>query len=80
MNKYKFIIKSLLFTSVLSVLVGCSTDEKQKVTTMNTLVFQDEFNVNGALNNAYWTYDIGTGSNESTSRHGQQGTYISRFI
>ena len=43
--------------------MGCSTDEKQTVTTMNNLVMQDEFDVDGAPNSAYWSYNIGTGSN-----------------
>ncbi|WP_309613099.1 glycoside hydrolase family 16 protein [Flavobacterium sp.] len=55
--------KSFLTTALLLVVFGCSDDEKQKVTTMNKLVIQDEFDTNGAPNSAIWTYDIGTGSN-----------------
>lgn len=55
--------KSFLTTALLLVVFGCSDDEKQKVTTMNKLVMQDEFDTNGAPNSAIWTYDIGTGSN-----------------
>ena len=47
----------------LSVLMGCSTDEKQTVVTMKKLVLQDEFDVNGAPNSSYWNYNIGTGTN-----------------
>ena len=60
------IIKNIkLFTfSFLSIaLVGCSTDEKQKVTTMDQLVMQDEFDTAGPPNNTLWNYDLGTGIN-----------------
>lgn len=57
------ITKCLLITVLSLVIFSCSNDEKQKVTTMNKLVMQDEFDVNGAPNPAMWKYDIGTGSN-----------------
>ena len=56
-------IKSLALITVIVSIMGCSTDEKQTVTTMNNLVMQDEFDVDGAPNSAYWSYNIGTGSN-----------------
>jgi len=55
--------KYLVLGLSLSVLMGCSTDEKQKVVTMKKLVLQDEFDVNGAPNSSYWNYNIGTGTN-----------------
>lgn len=55
-------ISLVLFASIL-LCVSCSTDEDQTVVTMNNLVAQDEFNVDGAPNDAMWNYDIGTGSN-----------------
>lgn len=61
--KNKFQIKNILFLSVFLVLLSCSKDEKQTVVTMNQLVMQDEFDVNGAPNSAFWGYNIGTGSN-----------------
>ena len=45
------------------VIISCSKDEKQKVTTLNKLVMQDEFDTNGAPNSAIWNYNIGTGNN-----------------
>jgi len=57
-NNIQFIFLCSLFITLSS----CSTDEKQTVTTMNNLVFQDEFNENGAPNSSYWSYNIGTGS------------------
>lgn len=60
---FKFLkINTILFTIGFFV-VGCSTDEKQTVTTMTQLVMQDEFDTPGAPNNALWNYNIGTGSN-----------------
>ena len=60
--QYSSIRALALFITIVLVL-GCSTDEKQTVTTMNNLVMQDEFDVDGAPNSSYWSYDIGTGNN-----------------
>ena len=60
--KYKT-IKFLVLSTSLFVLMGCSTDEKQTVTTMNNLVMRDEFDMDGAPNSTYWSYNIGTGNN-----------------
>ncbi len=43
--------------------VSCDNDEEQQVTTLNNLVFADEFDVNGAPDPSKWTYNIGTGMN-----------------
>lgn len=51
-----FFLLGLLFT-----LNSCNEDETQTVTTKNNLVFADEFDVNGAPNPKFWTYDIGRG-------------------
>jgi beta-glucanase (GH16 family) len=61
--KYKLQLKNILVLSVFLVLLSCSKDEKQTVTTMNQLVIQDEFDVNGAPNSALWGYNLGTGNN-----------------
>jgi len=64
MNKKNIIIKkSFPFIASFFALLGCSNDEKQTVTTMNQLVMQDEFDVDGAPNNALWGFDIGKGPN-----------------
>ncbi|MEL7145244.1 MAG: glycoside hydrolase family 16 protein [Bacteroidota bacterium] len=42
---------------------GCNEDETQEVTTLSQLVMSDEFDVDGAPNDALWSYDIGTGVN-----------------
>ncbi|MFT5753725.1 MAG: beta-glucanase (GH16 family) [Flavobacterium sp.] len=46
-----------------SLLLSCSADEKQTVTTLDKLVLQDEFNIDGAPDSALWNYDIGKGPN-----------------
>jgi len=65
--KHKMRTKSTLLKSIYIaltvVVVGCTMDETQKVTNLNTLVMQDEFSTNGALNDMYWNHDIGTGDN-----------------
>jgi len=64
MNKvYIKSIKKAFFASSLLIVLSCSTNDKQTVTTMNQLVMQDEFDVNGAPDSALWGYNIGTGSN-----------------
>jgi beta-glucanase (GH16 family) len=61
MNKNSYI--SFLFVAVLFSFLGCSSDEKQTVTTMNKLAMEDNFDTAGAVNSAIWTNDIGTGNN-----------------
>ena len=51
------------FSLALLMVLSCSKDEKQTVTTLNKLVKQDEFDTNGAPNPNLWSYNIGTGSN-----------------
>lgn len=58
----KNIIKSVAVLSFFITICGCTPDEKQTVTTKFNLVFQDEFEVNGAPNPAIWSYDIGRGT------------------
>jgi beta-glucanase (GH16 family) len=60
---HKLKIQKILVASVLFLLISCSTDKKQTVTTLNKLVIQDEFDVAGAPNAALWINNIGTGSN-----------------
>jgi len=60
--KNKNIIQNIALIFSIAIISGCSTDEKQTVTTMNQLVMQDEFDVDGAPNSTFWSYNIGTGS------------------
>ena len=61
--KIQINLKNSLFASISLFALSCSTDVKQTVTTMDNLVWQDEFTTAGAPNSAYWNYNIGTGSN-----------------
>lgn len=62
MNIYiKNSCKSFFLFSAFSLLLSCSADEKQTVTTLDKLVLQDEFSVDGAPDSALWNYDIGKG-------------------
>ena len=54
-------IKYILLISIFYLINACSSDEKQTVTTMNTLVMQEEFSTNGLVNPNLWTYEIGLG-------------------
>lgn len=62
MNLEKIMFKKIFLFGSLLVILSCSTNEKQTVTTMDQLVMHDEFDVDGAPDNSIWGYDIGTGS------------------
>jgi beta-glucanase (GH16 family) len=47
---------------VFAITVSCSPDEKQQVTTLNKLIFEEDFNINGAPDPAVWGLDIGNGA------------------
>lgn len=66
--KYKYNhIRTVLLSSLLLVsffiINGCETDETQVVATLNNLVLEDNFDVNGAPDPNLWTAEIGTGMN-----------------
>ena len=65
--KYNLFTKALLSMSFLLVtvfvIIGCSTDETQQVTTFTELTLSEEFDTEGAPNSELWSYDIGTGEN-----------------
>lgn len=63
--KTKNIKSPYLFFSIILIAcssIGCSTSETQTVTNFNTIVMQDDFDIDGAPNSSIWTYDIGIGS------------------
>lgn len=61
--KYKINLNPVLalaFLALVGFFFSCETDESPKENFMfNNLVFADEFDVDGAPNSQYWTYDIG---------------------
>lgn len=52
-----------LCATVVFLTASCDPDETQKVTNFNTIVLQEEFDIDGAPDSAVWTYDIGRGDN-----------------
>ena len=60
-KKIKSIFKISFFTTLLAI-CSCSTDEKQTVTTMNQIIWEDNFDIDGAPNSSNWTFEIGDGS------------------
>ncbi len=65
-NKFKIRTKAifisfLMLTAFTLVFSGCSTDETQTVTNFTELVMQDEFDIDGNLDSALWSFDIGNG-------------------
>jgi beta-glucanase (GH16 family) len=64
MNKImwtRYFTVSLLLVS-LSLLFTCSTDETQTVTTFTNLVAEDNFDIDGAPDPDFWSFEIGDGS------------------
>lgn len=59
----KYSIVAVIAIVSTSSFIGCSYSEEQTVAKLNTLVKQDEFDVDGAPDPTLWTYDIGTGTN-----------------
>jgi len=65
-NKFKIRTKAifisfLMLTAFTLVFSGCSTDETQTVANFTELVMQDEFDIDGNLDSALWSFDIGNG-------------------
>jgi beta-glucanase (GH16 family) len=65
-NKFKIRTKAIFFsflmlTAFTLLFSGCSTDETQTVTNFTELVMQDEFDIDGNLDSALWSFDIGNG-------------------
>jgi len=64
MNKMwwnRYLAGGLLVAS-LCVLFTCSTDDTQTVTTFKNLVAEDNFDIDGAPDSDFWSFEIGDGS------------------
>lgn len=60
-------INSIAFGIVVTILcmlltASCDTDETQRVATLNNLILEDEFLVDGAPDPEIWDYDLGDGT------------------
>ncbi len=62
-KSFQLVCSLLVVITIGAIALSCNPDETQDVTNFNNLTMQDEFNVDGAPNNAMWTYNIGTGDN-----------------
>lgn len=61
----KFSYKSSLYIIALFLtvsLLGCDLDETQEVVTLSNLVWEDNFDVDGAPDASKWTFEIGDGT------------------
>ena len=50
--------------SMIVVFTGCDPDETQTVVTFTNLVWEDNFDTNGAPNPANWDYEEGDGTEQ----------------
>lgn len=55
------VLSSAMLMGLLFLALGCAEDES--ITTLDTLILQEEFDVDGAPDSSIWAYDIGTGEN-----------------
>jgi len=60
-TNYRSYFKTFIFISFIA-LMSCETDTTQTVATLNNLVWQDEFNVDGSLNLEQWNVVTGDGT------------------
>ena len=63
-NKITTFSKGLAILIILVSLTSCENSETQTVTTLNNLVWSDNFSeADGVVNKSNWTFNIGTGDN-----------------
>lgn len=61
--KINSICNNIAFLVILLFLfASCDKDETQTVTTFSNLIFEDNFNTNGAIDETFWNYDLGVGN------------------
>ena len=61
--KVKIHFKYILILLISLAITSCDSNQTQTVTTLNNVVWADEFNTDGALDTSKWIYNIGTGQN-----------------
>lgn len=61
--KVKIHFKYILILIISLSITSCDSNETQTVTTLNNVVWADEFNTDGALDASKWIHNIGTGQN-----------------
>ncbi len=61
-KKIDFMNMNIVFFSCLLIsLLGCNTDETQTVTTLNNIIFEDNFDTDGSIDESAWNFSIGNG-------------------
>jgi beta-glucanase (GH16 family) len=71
---YKTKMKSIFTGCIAIISIGflsnCSSDDTQTVTTFDTLIIEDNFDIDGAPDPNLWGFDIGDGSDQGLDRWG----------
>jgi beta-glucanase (GH16 family) len=60
--RIKLKLRRGLFFVALALVLSCSPNEKQEVTSLNRLVLEDDFLINGAPDPVLWGFEIGDGT------------------
>ncbi|MEO1258598.1 MAG: glycoside hydrolase family 16 protein [Bacteroidota bacterium] len=60
---YKSPLSIFLSLAMVLFCLSCDTDETQTVTTLNNLTFEDNFDTDGSINETFWNYELGDGTN-----------------
>lgn len=69
-SKMKSIFTGCIAIISLGLLSNCSSDDTQTVTTFDTLIIEDNFDIDGAPDPNLWGFDIGDGSDQGLDRWG----------
>lgn len=59
---YRFPINIMLSVALFLLCISCETDETQTVTTFTKLTFEDNFDTDGPIDAASWSYELGDGT------------------
>lgn len=69
-SKMKSIFTGCIAIISIGLLSNCSSDDTQTVTTFDTLIIEDNFDIDGAPDPNLWGFDIGDGSDQGLDRWG----------
>jgi beta-glucanase (GH16 family) len=60
-KKYSTTLNFFFLMSALFLFAGCETNEEQTVTTFTNIVFEDNFDTDGPIDESTWNYELGVG-------------------
>ena len=63
LNIYRSPVNIMLPLALVFLCISCETDETQTVTNFTNLIFEDNFDNDGAPDASIWGYDLGIGDN-----------------